>query len=167
MKIIEPTQSEWTASIIFEPEINGSIPLCADCCTWSAVTVRPSYTFSSIEGCMDLPKNDMIFSPFNYSSGYQQMGTTDEDKDWVQLASHYEWNGIICKPVGLCNLTWTFQQGMDVSILPHQRHFNLIYLNRNLPFPASRMNPFSTFRCGFYYYTEKESHQVKGQVSSK
>lgn len=69
-KVTEPTQSEWSATIVFAPEKDSTLCFCINH-GWSIVlSKRQSYPISGTDKCIDSIGKAVVFSTFHANSGY-------------------------------------------------------------------------------------------------
>lgn len=68
--VIEHAQMEWTAPMVFTPEMNGSLCLYADYRKLNSVTVRDEYLIRRMDECTDALCDATIFSALDANSGY-------------------------------------------------------------------------------------------------
>ena len=61
LKVIEPSNSEWAAPIVFAPKKDGSLRLCIDYRRLNAATIRNSYPIPRIHECIDSLGDATVF----------------------------------------------------------------------------------------------------------
>ena len=97
------------------------------------MTVKDSYPLPNIQDCLDSLSGAKYFSSMDLSSGYWQVGLTEQAKD---KTSFYGIGGGLWRfkmmPFGLCNAPATFDRLMERVLSQLQWQICLCYLDNIL-----------------------------------
>lgn len=70
MKVVEPTQTEWSFSIVLVPDKDETLRFFVDCRKLNAATTRDSYPLPRMDKRIDYLEDAKIFSTLDTNSGY-------------------------------------------------------------------------------------------------
>lgn len=87
MNIIEPAQSEWASSIVFDSKKYGSLRSYRDYRKVNAVTVKDAYRIPRMDKCLYLLGEEHIISMLDANSRYCQVEIDHCNRDKMTLTS--------------------------------------------------------------------------------
>ena len=114
--VIEPSQSEWAAPVLFAPKKDGKLRFCIDYRRLNSMTIRDSYPLPRMDDCIDSLGSATIFTTLDAYSGYWQLAIKKEDRHKTAFVTH---NGVYqCNrmPFGLTNAPASFQRALDMIL---------------------------------------------------
>ena len=130
MGVIEPSESPWASPVVLVRKKDQSLRYCIDYRRLNNVTVKDSYPLPNIQDCLDSLSGAKYFSSMDLSSGYWQVGLTEQAKD---KTSFYGIGGGLWRfkvmPFGLCNAPATFERLMERVLSQLQWQICLCYLD--------------------------------------
>lgn len=106
--VIEPTQTEWTAPIVFTSKKDGLLRYFVDYRKLNNLTRHNSYAIPRMGGRIGLPEEVTVLPILDANSGYWQVENEEEDRE--ESAITYD-HGLYCfvrTPFGLKNVLGTF-----------------------------------------------------------
>jgi len=140
-KIIEPSTSPWSSSIVLVQKKSkaGSVKyrFCIDYRALNAVTKPDAYPIPNIVDTLDSLGKSKIFSVLHMASGYHQIAVKPEHKEKTAFSCHKGHFQFIKMPFGLNNAPATYQRCIDVVLLGLKGIACLVYLDDIICFSAS------------------------------
>jgi hypothetical protein len=94
-KIIQPSLSPWSASIVLVKKKTGDVRLCVDYRKLNAITKKDSFPLPRIDDVLDMLDGQKFFSTIDLASGYWQIKMDDNSKEktaFIVDNNVYEWN---------------------------------------------------------------------------
>jgi len=140
-KIIEPSTSPWSSSIVLvqKKSKDGSIKyrFCIGYRSLNAVTKPDAYPIPNIIDTLDSLGKSKIFSVLDMASGYHQIAMRPEHKEKTAFSCHRGHFQFIKMPFGLNNAPATYQRYIDVVFLGLRGIASLVYLDDIICFSAT------------------------------
>ena len=134
-KIIRPSNSPDSASIVLVSKLYGSKRMCTDFKRLNEVTKKDAFPLPRIDQILDHLHGATIFSSLDLDSGYWQVPLAESAIAKIAFVTpdcgHYEYLRL---PFGLCNAPGTFQQFMTTIFNECLFSFVLIFLDDVLVF---------------------------------
>ena len=128
-KIIERSQSPWSAPVVLVRKKDGTARFCVDYQGVNQCTQKDAYPLPRIDETLDTLAGSTWFSTLDMLSGYWQVEVAEGDKDKTAFATHdglFQFNVL---PFGLCNGPATFQRLMDTVLSGLHWSSCLVYLD--------------------------------------
>ena len=116
---IEPSNSQWSSSVLFAPKPNGDLRFCVDYRFLNRVTCRDSGPIPSIPALLDGMQGRRWFSALDLCSGFYQIRLALSSRDYTAFPSplgQFRWTVM---PMGLANAPSKFQQAMYHVLRKH------------------------------------------------
>lgn len=141
LKTIATAGTEWAALVVSEPKPDGLPRFDVDYRTLNALKERDSYPIPRADDCMDSFGDALMFSRLEASCQYSREPIEDPDSTKNAFTFPHQLYLFSSKPFGLQATPRTFQQTMDVILLPVQWQFTSMYFKRaRYLFPDLRTN---------------------------
>ena len=86
--VIEESNSEWAAPVLFAPKKDGKLRFCVDYRTLNAMTVKDSYPLPRMDECVDTLGAANIFTTLDAFWGYWQIKLSEKDKPKTSFVCH-------------------------------------------------------------------------------
>ena len=128
--VIEPSESPWASPVVLVRKKDGSLRYCIDYRQLNKVTKKDSYPLPNMQDCLDSLGKAKYFSTMDLSSGYWQVGNTEEAK--LKSAFYGVGGGLWqfkVMPFGLCNAPATFERLMERVLGQLQWQICLCYID--------------------------------------
>jgi len=132
--IIRPSDSPWCAPIVAVAKKDGSVRLCIDYRQLNRITQKSVFPIPQPQHLFDCLKGSMFFSTLDLSSGYYQVGLSDENSKKTAFGTRMGQFEFTRMPFGLCNAPATFQKMMTTVLQSENWEKCLIYLDDVLVF---------------------------------
>jgi hypothetical protein len=140
-KVIEPSKSPWSSSIVLvqKKSKDGSIKyrFCVDYRSLNAVTKPDAYPIPNIVDTLDSLGHSKIFSVLDMASGYLQIPIKPEHREKTAFSCHRGHFQFIKMPFGLNNAPATYQRCSDVVLMGLKGRDCLVYLDDIICFSAT------------------------------
>lgn len=127
--IIEAAQTQWTASIVFVTEKNGTFQFSVDYCRINVFTKHNSCAVPHVHECVDSLCQAAMFFTLDASSGYWQVGIKDNDKDKTPFTTNHKLYRFVIMPFGLHNAPGAFHRTLDATLYSVKWQIALVYLD--------------------------------------
>ena len=117
---IEPSNSPWSASVLFAPKPNGKLRFCVDYRRLNEVTVKDAGPLPLISETLDALQGAHVYSALDLASGYYQIPLDIESRPLTAFPTPrglYQWTVM---PMGLSNAPAVFQTVMNRVGKAHQ-----------------------------------------------
>ena len=127
--IIEPSQSEWSAPVLFVPKKDGKLRFCIDYRKLNEMTIKDSYPLPRMDECIDSLGEATIFTTLDAYSGYWQMPVRESDRHKTAFVCHAGTYQYTRMPFGLTNAPASFQRALDFILTKYKWKTCLVYLD--------------------------------------
>ena len=84
--VIEPTSTDWASPVFLVPKKDGSLGFSVDYRRLNTKMAADSYLLPQMDDCIDLLRNEAVFTTSDCNSGYWQIPVALEDRDHVHHA---------------------------------------------------------------------------------
>ena len=131
---IEPSQSEFSAGVMFARKKDGSLRMCMDYRDLNRVTVPSRYPLPRIDDCLDRIQGAVVFSKLDLTEGYNQIAMEEGDRYKTAFGCRYgqfQWKVM---SFGINNAPATFMQAMNMMLEGLVDRFVVVYLDDILVF---------------------------------
>ena len=145
--LIQPSDSTWSAPIVFVRKKGGSTRFCVYYRRLNSVTRKDNYPIPRINAALDAISGAKYFSTLDLRSGYHQVEidkTSRQYTAFVTSSGLYEFNVL---PFGLCNAPPTFQKLMNHVLQGLDGNIWLIYLEDIIIFSSTFEQHLFHLRC--------------------
>lgn len=118
---IEPSNSAWSASVVFAPKPNGKLRFCVDYRRLNDVTVKDAGPIPLISDTLDSLRGACVYSALDLCSGYYQIPLDVASRAYTAFPAPdglYQWTVM---PMGLSNAPAVFQAAMNKVLAKHIR----------------------------------------------
>lgn len=89
MGVIEPSLTEWAASVVSAPNKKGSLRFCVDCRQLNAVTIGDAYPIPLMDEFINSLGDPQVFSTLDANFGYWQVEIEEADRDNTSFTSQH------------------------------------------------------------------------------
>ena len=116
---IEPSNSPWSASVLFVPKPNGKLRFCVDYRRLNDVTEKDAGNLPSIPETLDSMQGACVFSALDLCSGYYQIPLDFKSRGYTAFPTPfglYQWT---VTPMGLSNAPAVFQSAINQVLSKH------------------------------------------------
>ena len=127
--VIEPSNSEWAAPVLFAPKKDGRLRFCIDYRKLNTMTIKDSYPLPRMDECIDTLGDARIFTTLDAFNGYWQIDVPQEDRGKTAFVCHSGQFQYTRMPFGLTNAPATFQRGLDVILSRFKWKTCLVYID--------------------------------------
>ena len=127
--VIEPSNSEWAAPVLFAPKKDGKLRFCIDYRRLNAMTVKDSYPLPRMDECIDTLGEANVFTTLDAFWGYWQIAVPEEDRPKTSFVCHAGQYQYVRMPFGLTNAPATFQRALDVILSKFKWNTCLVYID--------------------------------------
>lgn len=137
-KMIRPSQSSYSAPLLFVKKSDGSLRLVLDYRLLNCKTIKSRYPLPRMDDLIDRLFRARYFSKLDLRTGFYQVGMDRNSIHKTAFATpmgHFEF---LVMPMGLCNAPSTFQSLVNSIFGPAFRQFCLVYLDDVLIFSNTR-----------------------------
>ena len=135
--IIEPSNSEWAAPVLFVPKKDGRLRFCVDYRKLNEMTLKDSYPLPRMDDCIDSLGHAEYFTTLDAYSGYWQMYIRKQDRSKTAFVTHSGTYQYIRMPFGLTNAPASFQRALDMILTNYKWKTCLVYLDDIIVFSNS------------------------------
>ena len=135
--VIEPSNSEWAAPVLFAPKKDGKLRFCIDYRKLNTMTVKDSYPLPRMDECIDTLGDAKVFTTLDAFWGYWQITVPEEDRAKTSFVCHAGQYQYIRMPFGLTNAPATFQRALDVILGKFKWKTCLVYIDDIIIFSKS------------------------------
>ncbi|GBG41130.1 hypothetical protein CBR_g73994 [Chara braunii] len=134
---IRPSESEFSAPVLFVPKKGGKLRMCIDYRGLNRITRKNAYPLPRIDDLLDAVGGCKVFSKIDLKSGYHQIEVDPIDQHKTAFKTRDGLYKFIVMPFSLTNVPATFQCLVD-KVLRHQlNRFVVVYLDDILIFSKS------------------------------
>ncbi|PIL34997.1 hypothetical protein GSI_02784 [Ganoderma sinense ZZ0214-1] len=127
--IIEPSESPWSAPIIFAKKKDGTNRICVDYRRLNAVTVKNAYPLPRIDDTYQHLHGARFFTMLDLKSGYWQIPIDPASWEKTAFEMRYGQYQFRVMEFGLCNAPATFQRFMNNVLRPYLDRCAMVYLD--------------------------------------
>lgn len=135
--LIEPSESPWSAPIIFAKKKDGSNRICVDYRKLNAVTVKNAYPLPRIDDTYQHLHGAQYFTTLDLKSGYWQIPIEESSREKTAFETRYGQYQFRVMEFGLCNAPATFQRFMNNVLRPYLDQCAMVYLDDIVIFSRS------------------------------
>ena len=135
--VIEPSNSEWAAPVLFAPKKDDRLRFCIDYRKLNTMTIKDSYPLPRMDECIDSLGDARIFTTLDAFNRYWQIEIPKEDRGKSAFVCHAGQFQYIRVTFGLTNAPATFQRGLDVILSRFKWKPCLVYLDDIVIFSKS------------------------------
>ena len=128
-KVIKPSKSPWSSSIVMVKKKDGSNRFCVDYRKLNDVTIKDAYPLPRIDESLDQLAGSKWFSCLDLNAGYWQVETDPQDREKTAFTSRKGLFEFTVMPFGLCNAPATFERLMETVLAGLHWQICLIYLD--------------------------------------
>jgi transposase InsO family protein len=128
-KIIRKSTSPWASPIVLVRKKNGKVRPCVDYRKFNGITKVPANPLPRVLDCLDAVAGATLFSSFDLTSGYHQLGVEEEDIPKTAFCTKFGLFEYTQLPMGLSGAPATFQRAMEIALQGLQWETCLIYLD--------------------------------------
>ena len=132
--VIEPSNSEWAAPVLFAPKKDGRLRFCIDYRRLNTITVKDSYPIPRMDECIDSLGDAKVFTTLDAYSGYWQVAIDEKDRAKTSFVCHSGQYQYVRMPFGLTNAPATFQRALDTILSPFKWKTCLVYIDDKVIF---------------------------------
>lgn len=129
-RIVEPSDSPWSAPICLVKKKDGSCRFCIDFRKLNTVTLKDAYPLPRIDDTLDSLSGSLWFSTLDLASGYWQIRMSESSKKKTAFVTPHR--GLFhfnVMPFGLTNAPASFQRLMEKVLVNLSPHKCLCYLD--------------------------------------
>jgi len=129
MKVIEPTQSEWSFPVVIVPKPDGCPMFCVEYRRLNDVTVKDTCRLPRVDDCIEFLGAASVFFMLDCNCGYWQIPVAIKDQDKTTFTCHEGTYKYIRLPFGLTNAPGTLQPAIDMTLSVFKWKSCLVYLD--------------------------------------
>ena len=126
---IRPSQSSFSAPVVFAKKSDGTLRFCLDYRSLNAITKKSRYPLPKIDELLDQLHGAQFFTSLDLSSAYHQIPMNPADIHKTAFRTRYGQYEFLVMPFGLTNAPATCQATMNEVLGPYIDKFAAIYLD--------------------------------------